>query len=46
MKYSFVIVIILILCLGLKKDDIVSDVDTIQYPKGYPNPSKTVIQQL
>jgi hypothetical protein len=46
MKYSFVIVIILILCLGLKKDDIVSDVDMIQYPEGYPNPSKTVIQQL
>jgi hypothetical protein len=46
MKYSFVIVIIISLCLGLKKDDIVSDADTIQYPEGYPNPSKTVIQQL
>lgn len=46
MKYLYVIFIFLSLCFGLKKDDIVTNVDPIQYPKGYPTVSLSSIQQL
>jgi hypothetical protein len=46
MKALYVLIIFLSLFFGLKKDDIVNNVDMNQYPKGYPETSQTAIQQL
>lgn len=46
MKFLYFIGILFSLCFVLKKDDVVTHVDMMQYPKGYPTPTKTVIQQL
>lgn len=46
MKYLYVIFIFLSLCFGLKKDYTVTEIDPLQFPKGYSEPKLSVIEQL
>ena len=46
MRYLYIILGCLVFFFGFKTDDIATNIDIIQYPKGYPNPSKTVLEQL
>jgi hypothetical protein len=46
MKYLFIIFVCLGLCFSTSTDHIVKNIDPLQYPKGYPDTTQTVIYQL
>ncbi|MES2761212.1 MAG: hypothetical protein V4677_03355 [Bacteroidota bacterium] len=46
MKYLIIIFVCLSLCFTIHTDQTVKNIDPLQYPKGYPDTSQSVIQQL
>ncbi|MES2513587.1 MAG: hypothetical protein V4580_05555 [Bacteroidota bacterium] len=46
MKYLFIIFVCLGLCFSLHTDQLIKNSDPCQYPTGYPDTTRSVIQQL